>query len=390
MTSSELYEDNSAAAPPAPVVSNASEAETIRRVLSILKDQENKRLQNGFNKINFTLGVLNTIVIAYMLGAHPEHFWLLFLVEVSILVPMKMYQDYTSKPLCNILYYLDYCWIMNFLIIVALYSLLFYGKYIDPYVRQQIYMATLGVGCGSILGATAVLPFAATVFHDNKIMTSLFVHIVPPCLLYTFMWHSDEIVEAWPTVFHLKHTDIDFYPSDQFGPFFLPTQGLGTVSGNAMNLYYLWWACYYIWMVVNGLELTRTRRDANGKITKSPKYDTVYYGMVKDGFPLAAGKLWGRKKEVSKKMMMDGTYDYRDLTLYMSCHAVMIFVATNFIAYGCMRSKAIHATFIWILVIICVYRGSSRYTYWATSSSSKSIEKQYKELLKGSKFSKEE
>jgi hypothetical protein len=47
------------------------------------------------------------------------------------------------------------------------------------------YMTTLGVGCGSLLGATAILPFAAVIFHDSKTMTSLFVHIVPPCLLHT-------------------------------------------------------------------------------------------------------------------------------------------------------------------------------------------------------------
>ena len=47
------------------------------------------------------------------------------------------------------------------------------------------YMTLLGGGCGSLLGATAILPFAAVIFHDSKVMTSLFIHIVPPCLLHT-------------------------------------------------------------------------------------------------------------------------------------------------------------------------------------------------------------
>jgi hypothetical protein len=49
-----------------------------------------------------------------------------------------MYQDYTSKPLCQVLYYLDYCWIMNFLIIGALYTLLLHGENIPPEARKQL------------------------------------------------------------------------------------------------------------------------------------------------------------------------------------------------------------------------------------------------------------
>ena len=56
---------------PDPKISSDSEAETIRRVLSTLREHEKMRLQGGFNEINFTIGVLNTILIAYTFGAHP-------------------------------------------------------------------------------------------------------------------------------------------------------------------------------------------------------------------------------------------------------------------------------------------------------------------------------
>ena len=207
---------------------------------------------------------------------------------------------------------------------------------------------------------------------------------------HSFMWNSDAIREAWPTVFQLQHEDIRFYPEDTWGPFFLPFQGLGTVSGNAMNLYYAWFVLYCLWMVVIGFELTRTKRDKDGNILRKPKYDTIYFGMVRDGYAMAVGSLWGRKREVSKKMMADGDYEYRDFALYMCIHAFLIFVSTNFLAYACLKSQTIHSAFIWILVVVCVYRGASRYTYWVTNSSSKALQKHYHDVLEDAKHAKRE
>jgi hypothetical protein len=73
----ELYDDETNKSPD-PKIASDSEAETIRRVLSTLREHEKRRLQSGFNEFNFSIGVLNTILIAYTFGAHPgkSSFWI--------------------------------------------------------------------------------------------------------------------------------------------------------------------------------------------------------------------------------------------------------------------------------------------------------------------------
>ena len=54
----------------------------IRKVLAEVEDQAEKRIRAGFDETNFTLGVLNAILIAYLFGAFPQHFWILYLQQL--------------------------------------------------------------------------------------------------------------------------------------------------------------------------------------------------------------------------------------------------------------------------------------------------------------------
>ena len=72
----------------------------------------------------------------------------------------------------------------------------------------------------------------ACLFHDVNTMTGLFIHLMPPMVMYTFMWDSSVIRAAWPTVFHLTYMDnIQFFPKS--GPFVVP----GSVS--SIRVWYL-------------------------------------------------------------------------------------------------------------------------------------------------------
>ena len=82
------------------------EADTIRKVLYAVQRHERERIQEGFNEINFAAGVLNSMLVAYVFGNFPEHFWLLWLLEAAALIPRKIWQDWHAQPLRQILYYL--------------------------------------------------------------------------------------------------------------------------------------------------------------------------------------------------------------------------------------------------------------------------------------------
>lgn len=44
-----------------------------------------------------------------MFGAHPEHIWLIYLVEGYYMIPRKFYNMWNAKPMNQALYYLDFC-----------------------------------------------------------------------------------------------------------------------------------------------------------------------------------------------------------------------------------------------------------------------------------------
>lgn len=171
-----------------------AEAKTVRKVLDRIDQVAIKRANEGFSKRNFTIGVLNCFFIAFVFGAFPQHFWLVFLVELSILLPIRVSYSCKQKPLNEVLYYLDYCWVMNFIGVFWLFALLVDRAtdwtLVNDEFRFNVLMTFCGVACGPLLGATILLPFISVVFHDVSLMTGTFIHIIPPLIMYTFMWHS--------------------------------------------------------------------------------------------------------------------------------------------------------------------------------------------------------
>lgn len=98
-----------------------------------------------------------------------------------IMLPKKFYNMWHAKPLNEALYYLDFCWIMNFtgLGIAALLVVLT----INDLARETFFNALLGVSCGVLMGANIILPFVACLFHDVNTMTGLFIHLMPPLVM---------------------------------------------------------------------------------------------------------------------------------------------------------------------------------------------------------------
>lgn len=364
------------------------EAETIRKVLLAVQRHEQARIAEGFNEINFAAGVLNSMLVAYVFGNFPEHFWLLWILEAAALIPRKIWQDWHAKPLCQILFYTDYCWQMTFVIIFSLYYTTIDwspGFLFDiPYTwRKNMYLSVLGVGCGPLLSATGAMPFVAMVFHDNKLMTSLFIHLTPSMLVYTFRWHADEISEHWPSFFKLDDLDqVTNFPEQ--GPFFWPGQGLGTVAGNATILYFLWFVPYVTWMVTMGLDLTRKvrrKKGPDGLPLPTSKFDTPFHCILRDGVCEQIGSFFGRTPEESRRQQREGDYETKGFLILMVVHATSVMLATRIVAYACLQSKEINVACLWVIVIITVFRGAQQYVYWVTSMSSQAIQEEFAEIL---------
>jgi hypothetical protein len=359
-------------------------AKTVKKILDRIDAVSGKRIKEGFNQRNFGIGVLNALLIAFVVGRYPQHFWLLFLVEINLLMPHRISLSFNAKPLNEILYYLDYCWIMNLLIIIVGVTLSVYaitGWPLSDEFRLTMFATFFGVCCGPLLGAAYALPFVALVFHDITIIIAFFIHSLPPIALYTLRWHASEVRSAWPSVFKLDYLEeVDFHPKDHF--FVVPWRDVGTIAGNTVTLYAMWFVPYVSWMLLFGLDLPRKDRP-----NIVPKYDTVFHSTVRGGLVILIGKVfWNRDKEATKKQMADDHYEARDFMVYIVSHAIAAYSAIYILAYPCYKSRAAHVMLLLLNLIICVRRGASRYTYYVTNMYGKMVRKDYAELLSQSEY----
>lgn len=356
------------------------EATTIARVLEHIDRSASKRIQEGLHERNFAFGVLNSFFIFYVFGRWPEHFWILYFAETAYFVPRKFVLMWRAKPLNQALYYLDLCWMLNFIFLIALVTFVVENQtslVLPEWLRKHVYLAALGTACGPLMGATFLLPFVSFLFHDLSTMTGLFIHILPPFLAYTFRWHSSDILQSWSHIFPLKYADnIDFFPAS--GWFFFPGAGIGSVAGNSIALYFAWFVPYVIWMCFIGLHLPRAKR----KDGAQPKYDTVFHSTVRGGLCITIGStLWNRPKAISLKQMEDNDFELRDFLAYMVVHAILAVFSIYTLAYPCFINKTVHVSFLYLLTCICVYRGAKRYTFYSTTMYGRIIRKEFADIL---------
>jgi hypothetical protein len=363
------------------------EAIVVHKVLDRIDRVASKRVEEGFSRRQFTLGVMNCFVISYALGRYPQHFWLLFLAELVVLWPLIIYRRWRDTPLNTVLYFLDYCWIMNGVAVLALVGLLADQQHhclLSSELRFQLFQAAYGTGCGPLLGAAILLPFVAVVFHEFNLMLGLFIHVLPIMTMYTLVWHADEIREAWPGVFQLDYFHrVKFLPDD--GILVLPGSHLDTVAGCTLALYGMWFVPYLSWQILIGLNLPRKNRvDETGRPI-APKYDTVFHSTVRNGMIVTFGRLlWARPEKVSRTQEENDDYELRDFLAYMAVHATLVYVSVYLLAYPCYKSRTVHMSLIVLITFLCVRRGAERYTYYVTQMYERAVRQDFAHLLASS------
>lgn len=364
----------------------SSRTAEIRLLQSALEEVDRiaaKRVADGLNEINFTIGVINTMLVVFVLGVYPHHFWLLYLMEGVYLLPSRFISNTRTKPLNSALFFLDFCWVMNALALVILAVFVLESAIGNESIHRQIFLAAVGIACGPLLGAAAVLPFCCLMFHDTNTLAGFYIHMFPPCVMYTFVWHATEIKEAWPSIFFLDYLDeIQFFPSsgDDW------PLALGYICGNAVVLYAAWWVFYLGFMLVIGMNLPRyDRKKIDGTLVR-PKYDTCFHNFERPGLAVMMGSvLWKRPRETSLEQMKNNHYEIRDLLAYMSAHAVAALSSVFVLGYPCYHSQKIHASFLFLVAIITTWRGAQRYTYYTTVMYGKAIRKQFAHLIEEEK-----
>jgi len=352
-------------------------ADAVKQVLEEVEKAAEKRINDGFSEINFTLGVMNCFLVTYIFAAFPQHLWIIYVIEGLFLFPMKSYFFYKAKPLNQIYYLFDYCWIMNMVGVVALIVLVAGKHSLSESFRKELFLAAYGTACGPLFAATAVLPFISLIFHDMNSMTSVFIHFFPPLLFYILRWRSEEVLAAWPNAFSLDYTnDIQFWPEDSF---------TGNVFGNTIIGYLMWYIPYCVWIYFIGHDLpreVRMKKLKNGSPAPTT-FDTVFHANHRNGNCVAMGTLFfNRSVEESKRQIANNDFETRDLVVYMAFHFLLVIASIVIVAYPCYLSRYVHGTFLVLLLIICTWRGAKRYTYYSTQMYARIIRSKFEANLR--------
>eukprot|EP00573_Skeletonema_grethae_P000556 CAMPEP_0201691448 /NCGR_PEP_ID=MMETSP0578-20130828/4603_1 /ASSEMBLY_ACC=CAM_ASM_000663 /TAXON_ID=267565 /ORGANISM="Skeletonema grethea, Strain CCMP 1804" /LENGTH=438 /DNA_ID=CAMNT_0048176651 /DNA_START=17 /DNA_END=1333 /DNA_ORIENTATION=+ len=350
------------------------EADTVRRIIEHVEMVSLKKSADGFNKKNFSIGVLNCFVICWVLGAYPEHIWLLYLIESFYMIPRKFYNMWRAKPLNQAFYYLDFCWFTNFFAMATLTAILISGIFglgeIQLGFREVVFKAAMGVFCGVLACANIALPFVACLFHDVNTMTGLFIHLMPPVVMYTFVWHNDRIVEAWPSLFNLSYLEDGLA---YFG-------GSDSISTYSTAFYFTWWVIYVCFMLGGGIDLPKKFKPDGSPA--NPKYDTVFHSTMRDGVCILLGKLFrGRSRAESLTLMETNMFDKIDFCLYMMFHMIASLTAIYVSGFLCFKSIIFFRLMLGASIVIAVVRGANRYTYYTTKMYSRVLRKEFAEQL---------
>jgi len=346
---------------------NLGSKTAIQNVIDELDLQAAKRVQSGFNEVTFTLGVLNCFLILFIFGNFPQHFWLLYIIESAFFIPTRFMQMSRAIP-NQAFYYFDLCWIMNFCGVAALLIMMFGRNLLSEHFIRILLFASFGIACGPLLGANIALSFVALIFHDVSSMTSVFIHIYPPVLMYVMRWKSEAVTDAWPNKFELNY-DVNFFPSAE-GSF------VDSVFGATTIVYFVWFVAYTTWQLSVGLNLPK-----NGG-----RFDTVFHSTMRGGLCIQMGKiLWKRPVELSKDQMKTNNFEMRDFAAYSIFHAISSIGSLLVLGYPCTLSSYAHGIFLVICLVISTWRGAQRYTYYSTQMYSNLIRKQFATDLHGEK-----
>jgi len=339
---------------------------TVQTLIDRINIRTKSTVQTMFGKWTFAFGVANLLACVYIFGAYPQHFWLLYIIEAFYFFPFRFYLDWIHTPK-KIFYALDYCWIMNLGLLILFMVHLFGGEnaYFNDMSRVIIWRIIFGTACGPLLAAALVLPLPL-VFHNNDVMSSIFIHYFPCAVTYIFRWGADIVAENWrfaslpPALIELHKMDgSSFWPRGDEVPFTMSIFGLMFIQ------YMIWFVLYSTWQLLYGIDMTRKVSRKTGK--PGGKYDTCFHANMRDGMCMVFGTyLWKRPEEESQRMIDNNDYDIKDYAVYMLLHFIGVMAAIIVLAWSCNVSRIFHGFMVVAVMINIIIRGAFFYDNMVT------------------------
>ena len=160
-----------------------------------------------FDKIAFTLGLLNILACEYFLVKLPTYFWLWYSLVIPLLILTRISH---FKSLGWQYFLLDFCYFVLFCVFVNLYI----------FSDSQLFFKVCFIYANGPLTWAIVIWRNSLVFHDYDKITSVYIHFFPCLLYYAGRWYG--------------HNSISLFKSSSFIPSF--SSGFSYISSSSINM----------------------------------------------------------------------------------------------------------------------------------------------------------
>lgn len=301
-----------------------------KRIRDMIREKENEPTYiKLFDKIGFTLGVLNIAICQYFLLNIPSFFWLWYSIVVPLLLIMRVKH---FRSLGWQYFLIDFCY---FVIILTFLNIFVLND--SKWLFNILFIYTNGP-----MTIAIIVWRNSLVFHDYDKITSVYIHLLPCMLYYVGRWYKHE------PLYTLQDTTVSCIKIQS------NTDTSLTIIDfiNASGVYLLWQLFYFI----------KTEVIDKDVLNCHPELITSLRWLSKDTKnPLAKAILkLCRKIGIFQK---DENYDHTKIkTLVVFMVSQFIYTLSTFIITPFLFSSHIFHL-IWIIFIftMSVYNGASFY-----------------------------
>jgi hypothetical protein len=163
-------------------------SKTVEQVVGIAAATLRK---HSLPRVHFTVGVLNALFKAFVLGAFPQKFWLYTAAQFPPLMAMLI-PRWRAKS--RLLYFAELCWVLNFsgwLFFMTEAATLCTGTPMLPVSARLLACRAFFCLANGPLAGTVLMNHNAIVFHDIERTGSFFIHFSPAVVTWTMRWRPE-------------------------------------------------------------------------------------------------------------------------------------------------------------------------------------------------------
>ena len=363
---------------------SAAEKAGMLEVLSLVEEEEGALRDKGMSKFTFFFGLANLLLSAFLIGASPESFWIVYACQAVVIIGYRIYvearrgKNTVDEP-GVLLYFLDFCWVCNmffaalsFVVLLEVLDDVLVSEFPalverKPWLRPpELNFATQHPDVGRIfclmatgpLGWSVIALNCKLVLHDIAYYSNTFIHLWPVLTTLSVRWDKGRrVIQAFPGHFE----SLAGFSGHEATLLELVTLG--------SKFYFVWWGTFTLWMLVHG------RLQSPQKTGR----DTVYLSLVRG--KAIVRKLCGVREPSAAHydaFLTDAATPVAVIK-YMICHAIIVNLSLLSSAFSYLHI-GLHAAFAVVCTAYSIYLGAAWYDFSLTKKYSRNMRKRIRSL----------